>query len=211
MRCPAVAGSLLAVLGAATEVRADEHEAELGASATGGLARVAEKGATDADTVPAVGVGARLSYGVRNWLAVEGHVAIASLGEAEYQDMRVSIAGGSPRDGDLTRTTRTARAVGGALLRGGVAWVPTAFLGAGVQGRWQGAAAFSATGGTPDGYDDTLAVDLVATARVGLDRRLGRRWVVGAAVGVTHAFPLGGPAFDVVEGGLSLGAFWYPL
>jgi hypothetical protein len=211
MRSLAVAGSLFAVLGAARSVRADEHEAELGAFAIGGMARVAEKGAPEADTVAAVGVGARLSYGVRDWLAVEGHVSIANLSEAEYPDMSVSIGGGASRDGDLTRTTRTTRAVGGALLRGGVAWVPTAFLGAGVQGRWQGAAAFSATGGTPDGYGDTLAVDLVATARVGLDRRLGRRWVVGAAVGVTHAFPLGGPAFDVVEGGLSVAAFWYPL
>lgn len=211
MRTLAVVGTLLAALGAVREARGDEHEAELGAFATGGMARVAEKGARDADTVPTVGVGARLSYGVRDWLAVEGHVSIANLGQAEYQDMTVSIAGGASRDGDLTRTTRTVRAVGGAQFRGGVAWVPTAFLGAGMQGRWQGAAAFSATGGTPDGYDDTLAIDVVATARVGLDRRLGRRWVVGAAVGVTHAFPLGGPAFDVVEGGLSLGAFWYPL
>jgi hypothetical protein len=202
---------LAAVLGAARPGHADRYEAELAAHATGGMARVAEKGAPDAATVPAVGVGARLSYGLRNWLAVESEVSIANLGEAEDRNMTVSIDGGAPRDGDLTRTTRTARLVAGALLRGGVAWVPTAYLGAGIQGRWQGAAVFSGTGSAPDGYGDTLAVDLVATARIGLERRLGRRWVIGASAGATHAFPLGGPAFDVVEGGLSIGAFWYPL
>jgi hypothetical protein len=168
-------GVLLAMLGAARPGHADRYEAQLGAHAIGGMARVAEKAAPDADTVPAAGVGARLSYGLRNWLAIEGDVSVANLGEAEYRDMAVSIAGGPPRPGDLTRTTRTARFVAGALLRGGVAWVPTAYLGAGVQGRWQGAAVFSTTGTAPDGYGDELAVDLVATARIGLERRLGRR------------------------------------
>jgi hypothetical protein len=203
--------ALLAALAAAPPAHADRYEAELAAHATGGLARLAEEGASDTATVPAAGVGARLSYGLRNWLALEADLSVANLAEAEYQNMRLSIQGGFPRDGDLARTTRTARLVAGPLLRGGVTWVPTAFLGAGLQARWQSPAIFSVTGTAPDGYSANLALDPVATARIGLDRRLGRRWVIGASAGLTHAFPMNAPAFDILEASLSLGAFWYPL
>jgi hypothetical protein len=209
VRIPSLAAAA-SLLAAPALARADEYEASIELQATGGFARVAEDRANEADLVPAAGVTARATYGLRNWLALEADLSVNAFGEAQYRDMQLRVGGGIPRPGDLARTSRAARLVAGPLFRAGVVWIPTAFLGAGVQGRWQGIAAFGDTRSMPDGYGNELAVDLVATARIGLDRRLGRRWIIGASAGVTHAFPLGGPALDVVEGGLSIAAFWYP-
>ena len=113
--------------------------------------------------------------------------------------------------GSIERSARTARLTIGGTLRGGVAWIPTLSLGIGGQARWQTAAVFVDTGQHPDGYGDAVVADVVATARVGFEHRLGRRWIVGASVAATHAIPLGGPAFDVIEGTLGATCAWYPL
>ena len=190
---------------------AEEYEAEMRATVVAGAARVAEDVDTPAEVVPAAGLAGMLGYGLRDSLTIEGELAITALTTARYPDALVRFDGGENR-GPTERITRTARLSGGATLRLGVAWIPTVHAGLGIQARWRTAAVFLPRADqVPNGMDTDVSLDLTATIRVGLDRRINRRWMVGASVGVTHAVPLGAPAFDLFDVHLSASYVWYPL
>lgn len=194
---------------AAAPARADEYETAIKAQLTGGLARLAEDGAT-ADTVPAAGFAAQVSYGLRNWIDLDATVAGNALGTAHFNLTEYRVAGTRMEDGTVARNARAVRLTAGATVRGGVAWIPTFSLGAGAQARWRSDVVGTGLTTTPDGYDESITADIIAAGRIGLDHRFGRHWVLGASIGVVHAFPIGAPAFDVVEGALSLSCYWYP-
>ena len=72
-------------------------------------------------------------------------------------------------------------------------------------------ATFEPTGDVPDDHGAAMSVDLTATARLGFDYRINRRWIAGLTVGATQAIPFGGPSFQSVEGQLEVAYYWYPL
>jgi len=197
---------VLAAVCAASTAHADRYEASIDVHPLGGLAAVADAGTSA--TVPYGGLAGRLTYGLRHWLALDGELAFAQLATARYDDVMLSIDGGRPMPGSLERRARFGRASVGTTLRLGVAVIPTLYVGFGAQGRWRDDGRMGRY--VPDGYDRALSLDLTATARAGLDLRLDRRWIVGVAVGATHAFPIGAPGLDVVEGTASLSYYWYP-
>lgn len=199
----------LAVIGA-RRANADRYEASLQIQPYGGLARVAEDGTAQRATVPRGGLAGRMTYGLRDWLAVELELGADSMAAAHFEGVPVGVGGGAAAPKDVERTTRTARLTGAATLRLGVAWIPTLTAGLGGQARWRGDSVLTAPGEfVLDGHDGGLSTDLVVFARAGLDRRLSARWVVGLSVGASRA--LMSPAIDAVDLGLSVGSYWYPL
>jgi hypothetical protein len=202
-------------LGPAPAARADRFEAAIAVRPTGGYARVGEAGTDVPATVRSAGLAAGLSWGVRNWLDLGGELAASALGEATYARAMVTVDD-SPMAGPLERMTRIAQLRGVATLRLGVAWVPTVQLAVGAGARWRSSGLLrgqSVRGETiyvPDGQEAALTLDLVASVRVGLERRLTPSWTVGLSVGASQAFGLGAPDLQLVEASFTLARVWYP-
>jgi hypothetical protein len=213
MRAVALALAAAALVAGTRHAAADEYEASLRLDAEGGVARLAEPGATSTARVPAAGLAVGASYGLSNLVALEVEAGAGTYGRATYDGMVVAIGGTPQPAGTLARTTRYARATAGATLRFGVAVVPTLGVAAGVGVRLRGGAAFTndaVTAIAPDDPGGGAEVDLLVAARAGLDVRLGARWVAGATAQLLHAVPLGAPAADAVTVQLHAAYYWYP-
>lgn len=204
-----VALAIVALTLTATAASADRYEASVHFQPSVGVATVGEVSTTERVSVLSLGLGGRFTYGLRHWLAVEGELGITTLGTARFSDVPVTIQGGSAMTADIERTTRTGRVTAAATLRLGVAWIPTVTAGLGGQVRLQGDGRIAGTDLIPDAHDGGAVADAVAFMRVGLDRRINRRLVVGVSIGASHAFV--SPAIDSVEVTLSASRFWYPL
>jgi len=191
-----------------SDARADRYEATISVQPQGGLAWVREEGASEAARVPGGGAAMRMSYGLRDWLAVDGELGLTTLGQATFEDVDVSIGGAPSSPQALTRTTQSARFLLGANLRLGVAWVPTFSLGLGAQLRQRSDANVSGSELVPVGREGGLSVDPVVAVRAGLERRLNARWVVGASIGVSRA--ISAPAIDSAEVAVVVSRCWYP-
>ncbi|MCE9575778.1 MAG: hypothetical protein K8W52_21690 [Deltaproteobacteria bacterium] len=202
---PVLGAALALTAAAAGPAHADADEASLHAEVIGGAARIEDELAAKTATSPLVGVGGRFSFARSNLVQWEGRAAVATA-SATYPGLMI-IVGGVPRTGDLTRRTTIARLEVGATLRFGVRFVPTLHLGVGAQARLRGT-------GTLDGVavadGDGTGVDLIGAGAVGFDYRFGPRTIAGVSVGATIAVPLGGPAYQAMEGGLHFAHYWYP-
>jgi hypothetical protein len=205
----------------ARDARADRYEAAFTMRPIGAVGRIAQRarGVGDGDAfVSRNGGGGEVSfsYGVRNWLDVEGEVAGAGFAQAIYDPVTVLVAG-STVTGRLARTTRLVQLRAGATLRFGVGWVPTVHLGVGVGGRVLTAGMLHdeerahTYDVTPDGMSGGVAIDVVACARIGLEHRLDRRWSVGLSAEASYAAGFGTPPLEVVAAGAAFSYTWYPL
>lgn len=220
VRGVAVACSLMAALPAgAHRAAADHHEATVTVRSTGGVGRFTEDVTGDARgaTVSTYGGGGEIGagYGVSNRLDVGAELAAAGFTQATYDAAKVTIMG-VPVAGRVTRRTRLAQLRAGATLRLGVAWVPIWYLGVGLSARMPAAAILgrdergNTLDLTPDGMAAGAQLDVCATTRIGLERRIDRRWSAGVAAEATHTLGLGAPPIDVVSAGISLSYTWYP-
>jgi hypothetical protein len=196
----------LALVCAPLPARADRYEATVTGDLHGGVARIGETGAAAA-VVPAFGASVRLSHAWRDQLAWDVQLAGTLTQPATFKDAAMTVEG-RPQVGDVTRRTTTVAAQLGAELRLGWTWVPTVRLALGPQVRHRGA---SDLGIFPDAVPAAVSLDGVASLGLGLDVRLGRRRVIGIALQVDHAQPLGDAAsHDVLSVTLRLGHAWYP-
>lgn len=195
----------LAVMAAAGTARADADEASLDAEAIGGVARLHDELADATSSGPLVGIGARFSFARSNLVQWEARASFVTA-SAAYAGQEVTV-GGVPRRGDLARRTSALRLVGGATARFGVRFVPTLQLGLGAQARLRATGTID-TVSVDEGSG--AGVDLLATGAVGFDYRFGPRTVVGLSLRASYAVPLGGPAYQSVEGGLRFAHYWYP-
>jgi len=204
------------------DAAADRYEASVSLRPLGAVGRITEHIADasggNASVASVYGVGGEigLMYGLRNWLDVGGEFAGAGFAQAIYDPATVAVTG-STTTGRLTRTTRLVQLRAGATLRFGVGWVPTIHLGLGVGGRALTAAMLRDKAHahtvvvTPDDMAARLAIDVIASLRVGIEHRLDRRWGVGLGAEATHAVGLGTPPLEVVSASMSLSYTWYPL
>lgn len=208
-RVQAVAATALTLV--AGLAHADQQEASVHVEATSGFARVGEERTSAIDTVPLAGANARLTYGVRDALSLDAELGFAHQGTGHFDGAKVTFAGTPGADGPVERSAQLVRLLVGGTLRLGVRWVPTVSVGVGPQVRLRGDGMYLPTGNVPDDHAAGVAVDLLATARVGLDVRVNRHWLAGAWVGGAYAVPLGGPSFQSAEGGLRVEYNWYPL
>jgi hypothetical protein len=205
----AVTCTVAAMLLMCPPAAADEYETSVDLHLTAGAARVGEEGARDAVTVPWGGVVARMSYGLRDWLAVHGELAFSQLDTARFDDVTVTLEGGGVMTGPLERVTRAGGGLAGVSVRLGVVFVPVVEASAGLQARWRSAAVFVPLHAVPDGHAEEVSLDLVLAARVGLDYRINRRWIAGVRVGGLHAVAVGAPAFDAAEVTATIAYTWY--
>lgn len=182
----------------------------------GQLARLVDRGTGEIAVVPGVGLAAGLSWGVRNWLDVGGELAAGAFGEAAYAVATLPV-NATPRSGSLARRTQTAQLRGLATVRLGVGWVPTIQVAVGAGARQRSAGRFETRVAqmplvlVPDGEGAAVTLDLVTALRLGLERRLTRRWTVGAAVGAAHCFGVGTPDLQSAEAMISISYNWYHL
>lgn len=157
-----------------------------------------------------------VAYGLRNWIDLDGELVASGFGQASYTGAQV-LLGGSPTTGHLVRTTRLGQLRLGATLRTGVTWVATLHLGLGVGGRerTEGQLMSSSDGHvigiTPDGLGAGVAADAAAVIRLGVERRIDRRWSVGVSGEAVHMVGIGAPPIDGVSAGISVSYTWYPL
>lgn len=208
--------SLVAMSGVA---RADRYEAVVGVRAVGVLARIGDDSTTGpiTTTAPGGGLAVRFAWGVRNYLDLGGEVTGVALTQASYENASRPISN-TANAGTLTRTTRLAHAQVGATFRFGVRWVPLVGVGVGAGVRHRSTATLrvvtpsgSSADLVPDDGESTTTVDLVASARVGLDYRANRRLTVGLALGATECLGASVPDLQLLEAGLHLSYTWYPL
>jgi len=207
----AIAAAVVGAAGGAA--RADAHELTARFGPEAGVTRLADAASSDAAQVWTGGLAAGLSYGVTNRLALDAELAAGTCGEARYADVTVDIGGTTQPAGTLARTSRYGRALVGASLRLGVSVIPTLGVAVGVGTRMRGAGAFSnadVMGIEPDDDAGGAGLELLASARAGLDVRFDAHWLAGATVAATRAWPSNGAAADALTAQLHIAYAWYP-
>ncbi len=197
MRAPLALAAALLV--APTTASADRREASLHAHAIGGLVNLGGPDTDDTSSAMALGVAARASYATSNRFQYDAQLAVMA-GSADWDLGTFNTRGGTV-SGPFARGIQAARLDAGATLRFGVTVIPTVRVALGVQGVRYGAAEVGNGGSTvtADG-SDALGLHLVGSASAGLDYRVNRRLIVGAAAGASLALPgVGEPwrSFDV--------------
>ena len=202
----AIVGATMLLAARSNPAHADADEASLDVEAIGGVARLEDERAKKTASGPLIGVGGRFTFARSNLLQWEGRVAFATA-SATYPGLTNVDVGGVPRNGNLARRTMLARLELGATLRFGVRFIPTVHLGLGAQARRRGTGTLD---GVAIGEGDGTSVDLIGVGAIGFDYRFGPRTVAGVSIGATYAVPLGGPAYQAIEGGVQVAHYWYP-
>jgi len=205
----AVATSLAAPAAAAW---ADEDEASMDVHLVGGVARTADPDAANDEvaTTPLAGLTGRFSYATSDWFQYEAALTLAGTGAASYAMGDFAPPAAPPVSGPFSVSTHLARLELGATMRFGVRFIPTLRVFAGAQARHRAEAEVDIVGTMVAGRDAEWAADLVGGGELGFDYRVNRRLVVGVALGGTYALPVGGPAFQTVEGFLHGAYYFYP-
>lgn len=210
-RAAALAAALVAAMPGLA--RADRREASLHAHLLGALASAGDEATSGTGSGPFGGVAVRASYATRN--SYQYDVALSFLaGTAHFDEGTFTPPDQPPRTGPFTVASQAVRLDGGVTLRLGVRWIPTLRLAAGLQARHRGVPVVTVGGieitGAMTGRSADLQLDAVGVADLGLDYRVGRRLIVGAAAGASYAVPLGGEPFRTLEVTAHAAYYYYP-
>jgi hypothetical protein len=201
---PALAACAVLTIGSGS-ARADAEEVSLHLEAAGGLALVGDRMAPEQAASAALGgLGLRGTYATHDWFAFDLAAAYLQTGTVEYR----MVESGSGSAG-LLREFRLLQVEGGASLRLGVRVIPILGLALGYQHRTARHGRLVRDNIGLDSVEDAVHHDVLATARAGLDWRLNRHWIVGAAGRATQAINAG-PEFGAIELLLHASYYWYP-
>lgn len=200
--------ALSVLLAAAPAARGDERELAIHldlAPAAAFTEDAQDAGATA--VVPGGRVGGRASWGLTDTWALELGLAGFLAPGGEFADQMRNA-----RTGTLVQDEQAFRATVGATLRLGVAWIPTLTAHVGYQRRTLADAVLTNGAGVAidEPMPDRSIHDLVIVGGVGLDRRLGARWVAGLSVHVVYAIPVSGNTFASLEIPFTVAYYWYP-
>ncbi len=216
MKAACTGGALLVILGLWTgSARADRREASLHAQVVGGVATLGDGDANGTSSTPLGGLAVRASYATHNLWQYDVALSLLGTGEASFPSTTFVPAERPAVTGPYTISQQVTRLDGGLTFRLGVAWIPTARVALGVQGRRHGGPVVSngmrqVSGEADTGRSSEIGLDVIGAATVGLDHRINRRLIVGAAAGATVAVPLGGETFRSFEATLHASYYWYP-
>lgn len=196
------------LLGAPATADADAHETSVHVQAFAGTAKLGDPTSDASSDVSLSGGSVRFTWATENWFAwqVEGYGGVTS--SARYTNVRID-------DSDPGRFGRGANVAGleaGAGLRLGVTIIPRVALAVGPQFRWFPTAPLisSVNGLGAAMAPSSLQADLAARASVGVDWRLGARWVVGARASARQSAGLMGDRWQSVDAGVQASFYWYP-
>lgn len=196
----------------ARPVHADRREASLHAHLVGGAVTLGDDRGDGSGI--AGGIAVRASYATTNLFQYDAELSLLAA-RASFDSATFAPAGRPPVTGPFTRSAQATRLDAGVTFRLGVRLIPTARLAAGIQAVRRGAPTVDLGTTTAEGEDATgvaadFGLNVVGTATVGLDYRVNRRVIIGAAAGAAIAAPGIGPtwrSFDVTVHGAW---YWYP-
>lgn len=192
--------------------QADRREASLHAHLVAGAVTLGDDRGDGSGAVG--GVATRTSYATSNLFQYDAELSVLA-GRASFDSATFAPPGRPSVTGPFTRSAQAARLDAGVTFRFGVRWIPTARLAAGVQLVRRGAPTVDLGTTTAEGEDATgvpadVTLNLIGTATLGLDYRINRRVIIGAAAGTVLGAPGVGPtwrSFDVTVHGAW---YWYP-
>ncbi len=153
------------------------------------------------------GLSLRTSYGINRLFALEGEIIGATSGNARFSDTMFQ-----GREGELARNSSLGRVQIGGVARLGYKYTPTLRLGIGFQGVSNGTRFVTINGDEMDGPDTDFEVDVLLSASVGFDIRLGDHWRAGlslSGLGVAKSTTAASVGLSL-EGGLHIGYGWTP-
>jgi hypothetical protein len=188
---------------------ADHHEAQWSARPFAGVGAIPEEGAS-AQRVLVGGLTLGFSYGISNHLDLGGEIVTLASAMPRFMDTAI-IDGGAPYHGPLTRRTGSVLLLLGPTWRLGVSWVPVITLAAGGGARYRSNGTFSEIGLVLDHERAAVELDLAATARIGIERRVHRRLVVGAYASALASWGPSAPLLPIASISLGLSYVHYPL
>lgn len=188
---------------------ADRREASLHAHAVGSLLSLGTSGTDQVASAPAFGVAARASYATSNLYQYDAQLTLLA-GSGSWDQGTFMVRGGSVT-GPFSRSAQAARLDAGVTLRFGVAVIPTVRVAVGVQGARLSAAEVDIGGATQTADDGaSIGLNVVGSASAGLDYRVNRRLIVGAAAGATVAVPGLGETWRSFDLTLHAAYYYYP-
>ena len=158
-------------------------------------------GADILEATSLTGFAVRIQKGYRNGVAVEGEIAGARTGTAQFSNLNWQGA-----QGDITRSATLGRVLGGVAMRFGHDVVLTGRAGIGFHGASIRSEFIADAGGSGAGPGDGFAFDMLLYGGLGVDIRFGKHWSLG--VSVDGGQDLDGARF--VHGGLQFGYGWNP-
>ncbi len=194
-------------LGAAPSL-ADEDEARWSARPLAGIAL-----ASEAQADPALaftqGASASLAYGMSEELDLG--VELIALAATPTFDAAIPVQGVIIR-GPYQRRTSSAWLLLGPTWRFGppTGWTPVVNASAGGGVRYRSIGLFSELRYMPTGKDTALTWDLAAAGRVGMERRLNRRWTFGAYGSLLAAWGPDARILPVTTFSLGVSYAYYP-
>ncbi|MBK7823511.1 MAG: hypothetical protein IPJ61_21225 [Tessaracoccus sp.] len=214
MRPLAALAAVGAIVGAASVARADRREASVHVHALGGLLSLGDAASTDAGSGAFGGLAARASYATANSYQYDAQLTLG-YGRASFDRGDFMLGGSTAVEAPFTVAAQAARLDGGVTLRLGVQWIPTVRVAVGVQGVRHASpvvtfGGLEYSGEAETGQAASLALNLVGSATLGLDYRVNRRLIVGAAAAATASVPGVGEPWR--EAGVTVHAayYWYP-
>lgn len=204
-----IAGAIAAT---GTATRADRREASVHVQAVGGVASVGHDAAEATGSGGLGGLAVRASYATKNEFQYDAQLSVL-YGRAAFDAGTFRLGGGAPTVAPFVVSGVVARLDAGVTLRLGVRWIPTVRLAAGVQAVRRGSPVVT-VGGVEFSGDDTapaaVSANLIGSATVGLDYRVDRRLIVGAAAGATAAVPGLRDAWREATITIHVARYWYP-
>lgn len=143
----------------------------------------------------------RIQRGYHNGVAVEGEIAGARTGTAQFDDLSWQGA-----QGDVARTATLGRVLGGVAMRFGHDVILAGRAGIGFHGASFHSEFSPVAGRNETGPGDGFEFDMLLYGGLGVDIRLGKSWSLGATI--DGGQDLDGARF--VHAGLQFGYGWNP-
>lgn len=202
--------ALLALAWGATPSRADEDEARWSARPIAGVALMTEAQA-DPALAFAQGALATLAYGLSDRLDLGGE--LVALATEPTFDAAIPVEGVIIRS-PFTRRTSSAWLLLGPTWRFGkpAGWTPVLAASAGGGLRYRSIGVFSELRYMPVGEEKeaVLTWDLAAAGRVGIERRINRRWTFGAYGSLLAAWGPDARVLPITTLSVGLSYAYYP-
>lgn len=202
--------TLAGLLAAAAPAHADRAEAQWSAGGVLGVARMRDESAPSAAPGLLSGVSLAVHYGLSNQLDVGAEVLAMMGNEPTFSDAMVFVDPGTPVGGDFTRRTTSALLLLGPTWRYGVDWVPVLSLGGGGGVRYRSNGIFTRLQYFPEEARQEVSFDLAASAKVGMEHRMGKSLTVGAYTSALVAWSPSAPLLPAAMFSLGVSYVYYP-
>ena len=189
---------------------ADQYELQWSLRPLAGIAQWREETTSGPAFAAVGGTMLGVSYGVTNSLDLGAEVSVVGTSLATFKGSTIVYDGSLPLGDGLQRRAMGAYLLLGPTWRKGYDWVRvvTASLGGGMRARSEGE--FAGTHVRPMEKRAESALDFAALARVGLERRLQRRWTVGGYLSALTAWGPDAPVMPSLSASFGVSYVYYP-